>query len=250
MFLLHERTRKSLCRVGFVALCVLPTCAVALWAASRNGDGHRARCEAELSRLLRLKVTLGDVEYPEPGLARYTDFLIADPETDAPIASAAALEIQRTDIGVAIATADSKIELGMATTLAELLHHRLRDRTARGTTPLRLAVSELLVAASNGDVSLRHVHVRQEPTSEGRAAQITFRTAEMKSDAQPAVLTIIREPDARIRFELFTQGAFDGTGNRFSPIVQLLRTLVGDNEVLVPEPGEAEELLKVSPLSR
>src|SRR5688572_2294504 len=88
MFLLHERTRKSLCKLGFLTLCLLPTCAVALWAAVRNGDHHRALCEAELSRLLRLTVTLGDVAHPEPGVVRYTDFLITNPEMGTQIASA------------------------------------------------------------------------------------------------------------------------------------------------------------------
>jgi hypothetical protein len=247
MFLLHERTRKSLCRIGFVALCVLPTFAVALWAASRNGDGHRARCEAELSRLLALKVTLGDIEYPEPGVVRYSDFLLADPETEASIVSAAQLEVRTTDTALAISTSKLKIEISTVHALAELLHARLRDRTERGVASLRLAISELMVAAPSGEVPLLEVRGRLEPTSEGRGALLTFRTAEMTKDAQPVVLTIVRSRDARIGFELDTQRAFETPGGHFRPVVQLLHTLVADNQVLVPVTAEAEELLRMSP---
>jgi hypothetical protein len=247
MFLLHERTRKSLCRIGFVLLCVLPTCAVALWAASRNGDGHRARCEAEMSRLLGLKVALGKVEYPEPGVVRYLDLLLADRETDAAIASAAELEVRSTATAVVISSAALKIALAEANALAELLHDRLRDRTETGETPIRLAIGELTIAAKSGDVSLLGVSARLEATREGRGAQVAFRTAEMSPEAAPAVMTMVRSRQARIGFELETQGAFPLPAAPVGSIVQLLRTLVGSNEVLVPVTPEAQALLRLPP---
>ena len=244
MFLLHERTRKSLCRVGFVALCVAPTCAVVVWAASRNGDGHRTRCEAQLSQVLGLTVTLGGIEHPEPGVVRYGDFVLADPETDAPIASAVQLQQRTTDSAILISISQLKIETGAAQTVAELLHGWLRNRTTGRVTPVQITIGELLVGATSGEIPLLDVSVR--PTSEGQGAEIKFRTAEMAKESPPVVMTIVRSREARIGFRLDTQGAFEAPGNRFGPIVHLLRTLVGGHEVLVPVGGEAEKLLRVS----
>src|SRR5262245_45749807 len=92
MFLLHQRTRRSLCRYGFVLFCLAPTCAIALWAGDRKSETHRAASEAELSRTLRAHVALDDVAYPEPAAVRYSGLAIADPETRRPIASAPVLE--------------------------------------------------------------------------------------------------------------------------------------------------------------
>ncbi len=246
MFLLHEQTQKSLCRIGFVAFCIVPTCAVALWAAARNSESHRIRCETELSRLLGLKVMLGSIEYPEPRVVRYRDFALADPEHDVRIASAALVELRTTDTTAAISAASFKLEIGAGQVVAELLHRWLRDRTTEGPTSMRINIDELVVVAESGDVSLMDISARLEPTTEGRGAQLMFRTAQMTRDTSPAVLTIVRSRHARIGFELDTHGAFDAPGPTYSTVVQVLRRLVGDNEVLAPVTAEAEKLLRVS----
>jgi hypothetical protein len=246
MFLLHERTRKSLCRTGFVLLCVLPTCAVALWAASRAGDGHRTRCEAELGRLLSLKVTLGDVEHPEPGMVRYSDVVLADPDTGDLMVSVASLQVRITDGSVVISAPQATIEPGAAPAVAGLLHAWLRDRTESRIATVRLTVSELRVTTPSGDVPLPEVSARLEPTSEGRGAQFTLHTREMTKDAQPVVLTMVRSRNGRMGFELDSHGALDQEWHRTSPVLQLLRALVAVNDVLVPVTPEAEALLQVT----
>ena len=67
-----------------------------------------------------------------------------------------------------------------------------------------------------------------------------------KSRGARAFDTIVRSREARIGFELDTHGAFDAPGHTYSTVVQLLRRLVGDNEVLAPVTAEAEKLLRVS----
>jgi hypothetical protein len=50
--LMHDRTRRMLCRAGFLALCVLPTIGVFAWSSSRASLGHSTERAAELSREL------------------------------------------------------------------------------------------------------------------------------------------------------------------------------------------------------
>jgi hypothetical protein len=247
MYLLHERTRKSVCRIGFVALCALPTCAVGLWSAVWSSDAHRVTCEAEVSRVLRLKVALGGVEYLEPGAVRYSDFSIADPETGARVAYAAKLEVRMSSSALAITAAQLTVECGAARTIADLLQDRLRQRTHSGDVPIRLTLGKLIAASTAGDIPLTDARFRLEPTSEGRGAQLTFRTPAMPKDAEPVMLTIVRNRNAQTGVQLDTRGAFRNPADRLDPLIELLRTLVANNDQLVPVTREAEELVRLPP---
>ncbi len=244
MFLLHERTRKSLCRTGFIVLCLLPTCAVALWAASRTGDSHRFRCGAELSRVLGLKVTLGNVQYPEPGVTRYTDIALSDPETSEEVASVPDVSTRIKDDVLQASAAKLTVLAGRAS-VAHALHRWLHQRSLDEVTPLRVTFRELVIADPAGDVSLWDVAARLERTSEGRAAQLTFRTANSEKTEPQCVLTIVRGHDAVVRFRLDTHGVFEQHSNS-AVVVRFLRALVTGNHVVEPVLDEAKRLLQVT----
>jgi hypothetical protein len=241
---LHERTRKSLCQYGFVALCLVPTCAVAIWAAVRNTEAHRQHCAAELGRTLKLKVVLGGLEYPEPGAIRYTNLKLADPQTDVPIVRADQIDVYTTEAALAIVAAKLTIEPGAREALAELLHDRLRDRTPVGAPPLRLFIGELLVASPTADVSVHEFRAQIDSTADGRRVHVTFRTPEMAKDARPAALTIVRGI-AKTGVHLDTHGAFQNSTAGTDGIVQLMRTLVNDDQVIMAVSQDAEELLRL-----
>jgi hypothetical protein len=245
---LHERTRKSLCRYGFVALCLVPTCAVAIWAAVRNSEAHRHHCAAELGRALRLKVVLGGLEYPEPGAIRYTNLIVADPQTDIPIIRAGKIDLYKTQTALTIVAEKLTVETGAADALAELLYDRLRDRTQGGALPLRLFIGELLVASPTADVPLQEFRAQIDSTADGRRAHLTFRTAEMAKDTEPVALTIARLHNAQTGVRLYTQGAFQDSAAGAETVVQLLRTLVAGDQVIMPVSQEAEELLRLPAL--
>jgi hypothetical protein len=246
MFLLHERTRKSLCRTGFVSLCLLPTCAVVLWAAFRNGDGHRIRCEAELSRVLGLKVTVGNVKHPEPGVARYADLVLSDPETDEDVASAPIVSTQTKDGVLQVSAARLNVHAPGGGSVAHALHHWLDQRSVDKVTPLRLTIHELVIADAAEDVSLLGVAARLERTSEGRAAQLAFQTAHAGKDQTQCLLTIVRGHDAVVRFRFDTHGAFDPPDNHSVVVTRFLRALVTGNHAVEPVLDEAKSLLQVA----
>jgi hypothetical protein len=226
---------------------VLPTCGVALWAASRNSAGHVAACQAALGDLFGWKATLGGVEYPEPRLVRYLDVHFADPETGEAIATASVLQVQSNDDAILVSAAELTLAAGADRRIAEVFERWLQMRSSDHATPLRFHIEELHLPHSNGDVSLLNAGIRIERTSEGRAAQLAFRTSEMPADGPSAVFTIVRGYDSITRFQLETQGAFERADAEGRALMQFLRTLVTGNQALVPMSEEAQALLQVSP---
>src|SRR4051794_15313824 len=86
-----------LCRLGFIAFCVVPTVGVFAWSGSRTTESHGKSLAAELSSELRLTVSLSGVSYPRPGAALYEGLSLADPETAKPLARMRFVEIGGSD---------------------------------------------------------------------------------------------------------------------------------------------------------
>ena len=80
---MHDRTRRLLCRAGFLALCVLPTATVWAWTSSWTGAGHRNAVAERAFAEARPAGMLADVAYPKPGLTLLEGLQLADPETAA-----------------------------------------------------------------------------------------------------------------------------------------------------------------------
>jgi hypothetical protein len=138
------------------------------------------------------------------------------------------------------------IELGAAGDLVDLLHNLLRDRSEAAELPVRLFVNELIVASSAGGASLQEFRGQIESTADGRRAHFTFRTAEMAKDSEPVALTIVRFR-SKTAVMLFRHGAFQNRAPGGDAVVKLLRTLIADDQVIVPASPEAEDLLHAPP---
>ena len=93
MFTLHESTRRGLCRMGFFFLCVLPICAIVAAHFWVHSDLRRRACEAELGQFLGSKVSIERVIATQPRGVRYQGLRLVDPETNAEIGRAAALDV-------------------------------------------------------------------------------------------------------------------------------------------------------------
>jgi hypothetical protein len=222
MFLLHERTRKSLCRLGFIALCVLPTCAVVLWTRILQGDAHCAQYETELGRALRLTAMVDAVRHPEPGVVRYDDISLADPESGKRIAAAEALVVRRSEDAISVTASKLHLQADQFDAVWELLNDRLRFRASDSETPLRLTAADIVVVLPHGETVLRDLRARIERTSQGQGAQFSFRTSAMDANSDPVVLTIVRSRDGATGVELDSHGAPVETSD---PILQWLRRM-------------------------
>jgi hypothetical protein len=81
MFPLYDHTRRLICMAAFLGLCVLPTLAVSGWCIARRLPWHKQAEEQRLSRDLGLDVSFDSLRYTLPGVARYTEIKLTDPET-------------------------------------------------------------------------------------------------------------------------------------------------------------------------
>jgi len=79
MFKPHERTRRRLCQVFFLALCLLPTLGVLVGAAWIRSPAHRAAYEQRLRYQSGFDIAIDAVCYPRPGLVEYRGFRMTDP---------------------------------------------------------------------------------------------------------------------------------------------------------------------------
>jgi hypothetical protein len=81
MFQVHDRTRRQLAMLAFVVLCLVPTAIVLACGVAWHLPGQVRKESDRLGVLLGLKVSLDDVEYPQPGVVRYVGLTLADGET-------------------------------------------------------------------------------------------------------------------------------------------------------------------------
>jgi hypothetical protein len=94
MFSLHERTKIRLCRTAFVLTCLAPTVLVLAWAISIRLPGYLRGHEQAIAAHLGLRVRLGAVHIPSPGVVLYESLELSDPETGQLVARLPFAEIQ------------------------------------------------------------------------------------------------------------------------------------------------------------
>jgi hypothetical protein len=126
MFALHESTRRGLCRMGFVLLCVLPVCAIAGASVWLHSDSQRKASEKSLSQLLSLDVSIDRVVLTQPNGIRYEGVRLADPETGASVAQAASITVVKERSLVAIGMVDSKVSTAHTPLLKDVVMRQLR----------------------------------------------------------------------------------------------------------------------------
>lgn len=156
--------RILLCRLGFVLFCLLPTLAVGLWIVSRPassfGGATRDQWQAELTARTGLTVEIERVDYPEPGLARLTQIVLRDPETQALVAQAGTIEVGLLDGGWLVESTQLAIQASQLPRLRQTLEHRVLRQPASGGSDQ----SQPLLTLLTSDITLRSAESQQTLT--------------------------------------------------------------------------------------
>ncbi len=200
MFRLHERTQRRLLAASFVVCCVVPT-ALVLWVGAERRLPGRVEVEARrLSGLLGLGVELGAVCHPHPGVVRYEDLALSDPETGRRLASMRALT---TEWGRRIDQAGNRREVlqleadglhfdpAAIEPLWELLGRALRRRVGAEPVDVDFAAATLRLHTQAGPLVLARVDGRLEELPGGVQAQLTF-SLDDSPTAEPIRLRLVR----------------------------------------------------------
>lgn len=206
MFLLHDATRRSLCRWGFVAFCLLPTCGVIGWAKWLAGERHLRLHEQMLSDTIGLRVSVAEVTFPRPGVTLYRGLTIRERETGQEVARLRLLEATQCEAVVDLVASQPEVKAEYLNTIWTLVERKLRSPDSQLPTRVRLSAAEITLGLKRGAQTVIDVRGRFENTPGGAEAALTFRLAgtEMPEPIQVRLLRNRQVTPAASGFELHT----------------------------------------------
>jgi hypothetical protein len=193
MFPIHDRTRRWICRVIFILGGVLPTAAVAAWAAVVHSASHLEAVRLRVAEVLGLDVRLASVSYSQPGVMLLEGMELAEAETGESLASIRAAEVIGDGKSQTIVLSQPDVNIARPAWLWTLIDGRLRRHADQ--VPLRLAAGELTLRFRGGVQTLVDCNAQLQSSSKSAGLTAAFRLADV-----PGV-----EP-VRLRFERTSVG--------------------------------------------
>ena len=124
--MITESRNRRVVRGLFVALCLAPTAACLAWSWSVGGDADRAAWERSLSSVLGVRAQIEALRRPRPGVVLFERFRCYDPETDALIVDARAIEIELEAESRHVRASQPEVFVDRAAGLFAALERRLR----------------------------------------------------------------------------------------------------------------------------
>lgn len=217
MFRFHDRTRRRICRAGFVLLCLVPTVVVSAWCLWRHRPGHVDAEARRLGRELGLDVSIDGLKHIRPGSVRYEGLELSDPETGQPVFRCRLLEAgwgRADDVQgqsrprLRLVCRQAEIEATAADRLRELLQRLLRRPAAEAEDHVELLAAEVTLRTEDHRHELGGLHGRLDTLPGGARIQLGFRIADADV-LEPVRIDVVRNRQttpAATGFELDTGG--------------------------------------------
>ncbi len=171
MFALHETTQRRVCRVTFIALCVVPTLLTLVGIAYCNRPWRQVDWQRTLAQSLHVRAELGDITRPRPGMTELWQLQLADLRTDAPLGSIDKLSFHRKNSRLILHADHLTIEAKQFPALVTAISTWL----ATGELgPLDFQAEQLTVTGpSLHTLKLKNLSIRSETTdAEGQQFQL------------------------------------------------------------------------------
>jgi len=214
MFRIHDRTRRMVCRVAFIGLCLLPLAAIVLWGAWRHSPAHADAAARALTEQLGLKVGFSRIEHIQPGRLRYHDFVLTNPETGRPVLTCARAEVDitrqpATQIQLALKLQQPLLDASGLAVLGQLLSRTMQRQTAARAVELHVRADELQLEGPGGVFRMVQCEGTLQPHPGGSRAQWQFHLPG-EPTSEPLHIELARNrqtdpPSTAVR--LFTAGA-------------------------------------------
>jgi hypothetical protein len=183
MFTWHEATRRRLCRLAFLALVVVPTCAMLLAAAWIRSPLAVAGHRRALAEQLALDVKLDQVSFPRPAVTRYEGLAIFDPESGDCLASLGRLEIDNSGQKTLVTCTQTELNAAALELFWELAARRLRRQSSL-ERPMEIVCRELTLHFGDHAETLLDVHTRFKQGDAGPQGLVVFHLAEQDPTAE------------------------------------------------------------------
>lgn len=200
MLQLHDNTRRRICLVAFLGLCVVPAVIVLACGVARHLPGH-VRDEAErLARQLGQEVSVERVRHPRPGVVVYDGLELSDSETGRRILRCRTLEARWETSADAsgdgrktlvLFASQPEIEADRLEPLWQLVLGMLTRRTSCPESDVRFETRQLRFRRGETRQTLTELEGRIERLSGESRADVAFRLAEVETP-EPIRLRIAR----------------------------------------------------------
>jgi len=197
MFVMHDRTRRLLCRIGFLTLCVAPTLFIVTWICVVHSPTYvaqqKATWERTLSDQLGLIVSLKSVSHPTRGSILLEDVDLTDAETGSRVARIRQVEMGQSGGQFVLFASQPEVQGEQIWRLWEVLHERILRGQAAAGLRAKLVAGEVTVHRADGEgaSTLTDVRCQLAPTRDGPQATIEFRDVALQM-AEPAQLRVTR----------------------------------------------------------
>lgn len=207
---MHERTRRYVCRLLFVACALLPTTIVAGWCAYRQSSWYAAHqrsvWEATLFQWTGMQATIVNVRRTPEATTLLESVKFVDPDSQIDVASFRVVEIATLPQGIVARLSQPEIGKGQFLRLWDLLHERILKGQSP-PLPVQIMTAELTLHADQQSQTFTEVHCTLQPRETGLQAVIDFKLAGLSMPA-PARVVIDRNRQTApptTRWEVFSQ---------------------------------------------
>lgn len=190
---MHDSTRRIICRLAFVALCVVPCGTLSAWIAYRATPIHARREHASWTDAIYessgLLAEVDEVKHPTQSRTILEGLTLRDPDSDRIIARIRILEFAETDQGIVAIASQPEVEPNEFQRLGRLL----QQRVLRGPRPQRqfqLLTSELTIHGDEMASTARDVRCLVASSQDRVEVTMDFTLAgfDMQNSAQIQIL--------------------------------------------------------------
>ncbi|MDZ4821740.1 MAG: hypothetical protein SGJ20_22495 [Planctomycetota bacterium] len=204
---MHQQTRLSLCRMGFVLLCIGPTLALCGWSSHRSGDSYRETIAAELTGAIGLQTKIEQASHPLPGVTRLENVALSDWESGQVVARFESITIYDQADRVAVVATGSTVELKQSAMIWAALEQQLKRRAADSFRPVSFQAAELSLRSAKGEYPIRSFECAIQGTEQCQEAAISYLPAEGAKRVVGRIVRTRQADGAYNGFELDTNSA-------------------------------------------
>jgi hypothetical protein len=193
---MHERTERALCRLAFLVLCALPTCAtILLTLVTWTPWYYRSqisKLESALEQRLGVSVSIGDLYRPSPDAWQLENIELRDPETKAKVATVRTAFYAVVDGNVRLHLSQPEIQTDQLSLVWRLVHDRFLCQPDLLGKGLRLRAQDLSLISQPVGLTLSPVDIWIEPREDETRATAQFWMAGWNAAEKPAALSVTR----------------------------------------------------------
>lgn len=166
--MLHETTQRRVCRIAFLAGCVLPTLFLLAAVARFWLPNYTQQWETPLDQLLGCRVTIDQIQTPTPGVMKFKRVVLSDPEVGTNLANfeGVTYAIRARTTRISIDRAEVNMSEGLQ--FGECLEQFLRKHQ---THEIILVFAELELVSETTSLSLSNVRTQYISSDAGSRLQ-------------------------------------------------------------------------------